>query len=111
MLCQFTFKNYKSYKNETTIEMQAENISEFKETLLKSTKDGKKFLPISVIYGPNAGGKSNALEALVSLIGSVIAPVIFVKGGTKIDNIPIWIYVKFLDTKACNFYADIFSIS
>ncbi len=89
MLCQFTFKNYKSYKNETTIEMQAENISEFKETLLKSTKDGKKFLPISVIYGPNAGGKSNALEALVSLIGSVIAPVIFVKGGTKIDNIPI----------------------
>lgn len=89
MLCQFTFKNYKSYKNETTIEMQAENISEFKETLLKSTKDGKKFLPVSVIYGPNAGGKSNALEALVSLIGSVIAPVIFVKGGTKIDNIPI----------------------
>lgn len=89
MLCKFTFKNYKSYKNETTIEMQAENISEFKETLLKSTKDGKKFLPISVIYGPNAGGKSNALEALVSLIGSVIAPVIFVKGGTKIDNIPI----------------------
>lgn len=89
MLCQFTFKNYKSYKNETTIEMQAENISEFKETLLKSPKDGKKFLPVSVIYGPNAGGKSNALEALVSLIGSVIAPVIFVKGGTKIDNIPI----------------------
>ena len=89
MLCQFTFKNYKSYKNETTIEMQAENISEFKETLLKSPKDGKKFLPVSVIYGPNAGGKSNALEALVSLIGSVIAPVIFVKGGKKIDNIPI----------------------
>lgn len=89
MLCQFTFKNYKSYKNETTIEMQAENISEFKETLLKSPKDGKKFLPVSVIYGSNAGGKSNALEALVSLIGSVIAPVIFVKGGTKIDNIPI----------------------
>lgn len=92
MLCQFTFKNYKSYKNETTIEMQAENISEFKETLLKSSKDGKKFLPVSVIYGPNAGGKSNALEALVSLIGSVIAPVIFVKGGTKIDNIPIVSY-------------------
>lgn len=96
MLCQFTFKNYKSYKNETTIEMQAENISEFKETLLKSPKDGKKFLPVSVIYGPNAGGKSNALEALVSLIGSVIAPVIFVKGGTKIDNIPIVPY-KFTD--------------
>lgn len=26
-------------------------------------------------------------------------------------NITLWIYVKFLDTKACNFHADIFSIS
>lgn len=92
MLCQFTFKNYRSYRDETTIEMQAESIKEFNETLLISEKDQKKYLPISVIYGPNGGGKSNALEALVCLIGNVIAPVLLVKEGNKIESIPITPY-------------------
>ncbi len=28
------------------------------------TEDGENFLPVSVIYGSNGGGKSNVLEAL-----------------------------------------------
>ena len=36
MLYQFTFKNFKSYKDETIFDMQAENIDEFSETLLKT---------------------------------------------------------------------------
>jgi AAA15 family ATPase/GTPase len=79
MLCQFTFKNYKSYKKETTIEMQAENIDEFKETLIESERDNKKYLPISIIYGPNAGGKSNALDALICMISSISIPIIAVR--------------------------------
>lgn len=88
MLCQFTFKNYKSYKNETTIEMQAENIDEFKETLIENEKDSKKYLPVSIIYGPNAGGKSNALEALVCIISNISIPIIAIRAkSTVLPNI------------------------
>lgn len=74
MLYQFTFKNFKSYKNETTFDMQAENIDEFADSLIES-KSGKKVLPTSVIYGPNGGGKSGILEALVCLISTVVKPI------------------------------------
>ena len=88
MLCQFTFKNYKSYKNETTIEMQAENIDEFKETLIENEKDSKKYLPVSIIYGPNAGGKSNALDALVCIISNISMPIIAIRAkATVLPNI------------------------
>ena len=98
MLCQFTFKNFKSYKKETTIEMQAENTNEFEDTLIQSEKDDKKYLPVAVIYGPNGGGKSNVLEALVAVIGSIIAPILLVKSKDKIYNLPITPY-KFSEKK------------
>ncbi len=34
MLCQFTFQNFKSYKNETTLDYQAAVLPEFKDTLI-----------------------------------------------------------------------------
>ena len=34
MLCQFTFQNFKSYKNETTLDYQAAVLPEFKNTLI-----------------------------------------------------------------------------
>lgn len=73
MLYQFTFKNFKSYKNETVFDMQAENINEFSENLIQS-QNNRKILPVSVIYGPNGGGKSGVLEALVCLISLVMKP-------------------------------------
>lgn len=73
MLYQFTFKNFKSYKDETVFDMRAENIKEFEETLLID-KNEETLLPVSVIYGPNAGGKSGLLEALVCLITIVLKP-------------------------------------
>ncbi len=74
MLCQFTFRNFKSYKNETVFDFQAEAIPEFSETLLGNDKSGK-ILPVSVVYGPNGGGKSNLLRALSCLIGTVAKPI------------------------------------
>ena len=78
MLYQFTFKNFKSYKNETVFDMQAENIDEFSESLIESGS-GKKVLPTSVIYGPNGGGKSSVLEALVCIISIIVNPIILLK--------------------------------
>ena len=37
-------------------------------------RDGELFLPVSAIYGPNGGGKSNVLEALHSLVVKVLRP-------------------------------------
>ena len=39
-------------------------------------KDGEAFLPVSAVYGPNGGGKSNVLEALHSLVFKVLETII-----------------------------------
>ena len=47
MLCQFSFKNFKSYKETTTFDFQATSIPEFSESLLKSEK-ADALLPVGV---------------------------------------------------------------
>ncbi len=74
MLCQFSFQNFKSYKEETTFDLQATSISEFEESVIKQEKCSN-LLPVSVIYGPNGGGKSNLLQALACLITTVVNPI------------------------------------
>ena len=73
MLCQFTVKNYKSIREEMTFDMQATAIMEHRDRVLRTEK-GENFLPVSVIYGPNGGGKSNVLEALHTLDAKVLRP-------------------------------------
>ena len=75
MLCQFTFKNFMSYKNETIFDMQAVSSQGFTDSLLKSGDDNKEFLPVLVIYGANAGGKSNVLKALNCVNALVMKPI------------------------------------
>lgn len=74
MLCQFGFKNFKSYKNETIFDFQAGELSEFKESLIKDDK-ATPLLPVSVVYGPNGGGKTTLLQALSCLITMVVFPI------------------------------------
>ena len=74
MLCQFSFQNFKSYKGETTLDFQAATLPEFKETLITEEK-AIDLLPVSVIYGPNGGGKSNLLQALSCVISTIVKPV------------------------------------
>ena len=73
MLCQFTVKNFKSIRDEMTFDMQATAISEHEDRVIKD-RDGELFLPVSAVYGPNGGGKSNVLEALHSLVFKVLRP-------------------------------------
>ena len=73
MLCQFTVKNYKSIRDEVTFDMQAAAISEHEDKIIKD-KDGEQYLPVSAIYGPNGGGKSNVLEAMHTLAAKVLRP-------------------------------------
>lgn len=73
MLCQFTVKNYKSIRDEVTFDMQVAAISEHEDKVIRDI-DGEEFLPVSALYGPNGGGKSNVLKALQTLVGKVLRP-------------------------------------
>ena len=74
MLCQFSFKNFKSYKETTTFDFQATSIPEFSDSLLTSEK-GNALLPVGVVYGTNGGGKTNLLLALSCMISIVVKPI------------------------------------
>ena len=73
MLCQFTVKNFKSIRDEVTFDMQAAAISEHEDRIIKDV-DEELYLPVSAVYGPNGGGKSNVLEALHSLVTKILRP-------------------------------------
>ena len=53
--------------------MQAAAISEHEDRIIKD-EDDELYLPVSAVYGPNGGGKSNVLEALHSLVTKVLRP-------------------------------------
>ena len=62
MLIQFNFENYKSYLTETSLDLTATAYSELKENLIEG-KWNEKYMKVISIYGANASGKSNVLEA------------------------------------------------
>ena len=66
-------KNFKSIRDEVTFDMQAAAISEHEDRIIRDT-DGELYLPVSAVYGPNGGGKSNVLEALHSVVTKVLRP-------------------------------------
>ena len=74
MLCQFSFKNFMSYKNETVFDFQAAALTEHTDSLIQREK-ASPLLPVSVIYGPNGGGKTNLVRALSCLISLVASPI------------------------------------
>ena len=64
MLCQFSFQNFKSYRDETVFDLQATAIPEFKDNLIVKDKCSD-LLPVSVIYGPNGGGKTKFNQSVI----------------------------------------------
>ena len=62
MLIQFTTGNYRSFLPLKTINLEATSISEYKENLFP-TKKGK-LNKCAAIYGANASGKSNLIQAM-----------------------------------------------
>lgn len=63
MINGFMCKNFSSYRNELVFTMAADNIKEFDDINTFDTKYGK-MLKSTLIYGANAGGKSNFIKAI-----------------------------------------------
>lgn len=61
MLIQFNFKNFKSFRDETTLDLSAAKMTEFSERVISI--GGEKILPVAAVYGANASGKSNVYGA------------------------------------------------
>jgi len=75
MICQFSFKNFMSYKEETVFDFQAAAIPELSDSLIVREK-ATNLLSVGVVYGPNGGGKTNLLKAISCLITTVVKPVV-----------------------------------
>ncbi|MBN1775844.1 MAG: AAA family ATPase [Clostridiales bacterium] len=62
MLLQFNFKNFKSFRDDTTLDMSAAPVTEYDHHIVKIGNE--RVLPIAAIFGANASGKSNVIEAI-----------------------------------------------
>ena len=61
MLIRFNFKNFKSFKNENCLDMEATSLKEHEYNVVKI--ENSEYLKVSAIYGANASGKTNVLQA------------------------------------------------
>jgi len=61
MLIQFNFKNFKSFKDDSSLDMTATSITEHSYNLISSGDE--KYIKVAAIYGANASGKSSIIEA------------------------------------------------
>lgn len=79
MLIRFSFKNFKSFKNENCLDMEATSLKEHEYNIAK-TENGD-YLKIATIYGANASGKTNVLQAF-----SYMKKKVLVSDDSRINN-------------------------
>lgn len=73
MLVNFTFQNFRSFRDEKTLSMEAGSIKELEESIIH--KQSFRLLPAAVIYGANSSGKSNVLQALMTMRNVLLSSV------------------------------------
>lgn len=61
MLIQFNFSNFKSFRDEATLDLSAAKMTEFSNRVI--SVGNEKILPVAAVYGANASGKSNVYGA------------------------------------------------
>lgn len=90
MLLEFRVKNFKSIKDEAVLSMVANTDKEHSDTNLISS--GVKSIPSvvqsAVIYGPNASGKSNIIEALTYMRAVIYESATLIKSGQEFNAQP-----------------------
>lgn len=82
MLIQFRFKNFKSFRDDTILDLSATKITEHSDRVISVGYE--KLLPTAAIFGANASGKSNVIEAFRYMITYVLES--FSYGGDSEDR-------------------------
>ena len=82
MLIQFRFKNFKSFRDDTILDLSATKITEHSDRVISAGYD--KLLPTAAIFGANASGKSNVIDAFRYMMTYVIES--FSYGGDPNDR-------------------------
>lgn len=82
MLVQFCFKNFKSFRDDTILDMSATKITEHSDRVV--SVGNEKLLSVAAIYGANASGKSNVIEAFRFMVTYVLES--FSYGGDTDDK-------------------------
>ena len=65
MLIQFNFKNFRSFRDEMSLDMTATGISEYNTQVVETA--GERILPVAAVYGANASGKTNVINAFENM--------------------------------------------
>jgi hypothetical protein len=78
MLLKFKFKNFKSFRDEVCLDLTATKITEFSD---RNFEVGNiKVLPVASIFGANASGKSNVMDAFRFMCEYIIMSLNFAGG-------------------------------
>lgn len=67
MLLQFSVKNFRSFEKEEILNLSAGKGSELRDSNTFTFSQNQRLVRSAVIYGPNAGGKSNLIRAFFFL--------------------------------------------
>lgn len=87
MLIEFSVSNYRSFREKQTFSMVAAPRLRKKENVFKPVVKGEKFpdlLKVAAIYGPNASGKSNLINAL-----GVVKAIISREPSAQLRTLPV----------------------
>lgn len=84
MLVQFNFKNFRSFRDEVTLDLSATRTTEHSAHIITMNKE--RILPAAAIYGANASGKSNIIKAARFMHAYVILSFGFDDDSSSINN-------------------------
>lgn len=82
MLIQFRFKNFKSFRDDTILDLSATKMTEHLNSVISAGYE--KILPTAAVFGANASGKSNVIEAFRYMMTYVVES--FSYGGDPNDK-------------------------
>jgi hypothetical protein len=93
MLIQFSVQNFKSFKSGITLSMEAEPITEHAETHV-FVAGKRKLLKSALIYGANASGKSNLINAIEFMRKFVLDSVKYSNFTDDIEVVPFRLHTE-----------------